>query len=1267
MRYNLLKQNRILFFPAVILVVLIILSAFLQPVFLNNREKEWDKQLSILLVKNSSFIQDSFNQKSALLMSNRDQIEKEIIQTGNRSDLNSIFGVVLNKKYSVRIHIYENRNLIAWNSDPVIDSTGYSSLKEKENETFLVRNKQYVFLSLYSHINIDRKAYSLIVSVPIQKFYHLQNLPETAGDFIDSLSAKIHSDIELEYSVLARPVKDGRRYSFPLLNNYKNKIGSVSFSKTSLSTQLNSIKEDFQLVQSLLLVSLFILCCYWISGSYYQNLNVVYKYLLVCSIAIVARALLFFLEIPSSFLHNELTNASNFSSQFAFGIVRSPLEFLLTAVTLLVVAFFSYKLLLGYFNPDASRKKSFSIPDLIVILICCVLILLLWRGFGAAVKSVVMDSTIRYFKEFTLTPPLVVLLMCLNLLILGAIIFLSCASLILLAASKINRLRVENKKHLFLYSFILLQLLGWIFDTLQSEPQGTDLIRIIFFTVLFIVVYQVMFRERELTAKFLFFSIAASIVSVSLITNYNTRLEKESLKNTAYDLVRVNQNQIQFIVFQTLMQIKSNSGLEDPINDYSAKAFELWSRSLLYREGINSSIEFYDAQKKFLGGFTSITGEKLGTSASLLNDKDETRIIPFRNLYENKINVSGFTISHPDNFPSIYILIRTSLDEDHFNYSILPGLLSPEKAGISSALDIDAVRVFDYHDKNLYGSYGDVNISKTEEDKILNAVYNNANEAWIEINLNGEKNLVFALKQNTNSGDKIIALARPEKRFSWNLSDFFKIFFIHMGSIICILVLIAVAKFRLLRTRVISFRVKLSLAFLFVAIIPLLIIAFYIRGLTDEKNDEMLSRVLNEKGSQVGAYFESIVLRSDVDLKMLLEKASKDLRTNFSIYVDDNLFYSSFQSFYSAGILDSQLNPSAYNELMLQKYKGYSNKEVFEGKNYYSSYRVFNVAGKNYVIQVSSMFNQVLLPLSSDELDIFLFGIFSFVVVLIIIISTLLSGQISSPIKKLTLATRSVASGDYNVEVADNAKGEIKELVDGFNLMVRKVNQSQIDIAKFEREEAWREMAKQVAHEIKNPLTPMKLSVQQLMIAYKDKSPKFDSIFEKVTATVISQIETLKNIASEFSNFARMPRINIERIDLVMNIREALSLFQGEKLKIDFKCDGMKVFINADKDHLKRTIVNLVRNALQANATEVLMQVDIQNSNCLIRVSDNGNGIPQEVLPNVFDENFTTKKSGMGLGLSMAKKFIESIQGMIEVENTSSNGTTFLINLPLAE
>jgi two-component system, NtrC family, nitrogen regulation sensor histidine kinase NtrY len=237
-------------------------------------------------------------------------------------------------------------------------------------------------------------------------------------------------------------------------------------------------------------------------------------------------------------------------------------------------------------------------------------------------------------------------------------------------------------------------------------------------------------------------------------------------------------------------------------------------------------------------------------------------------------------------------------------------------------------------------------------------------------------------------------------------------------------------------------------------------------------------------------------------------------------------------------------------------------------------------------------------------------------------------------------------------------------LINGFNSMTDELRRNQIELAELERENAWKEMAKQVAHEIKNPLTPMKLAMQQLIISYRDKNKNFDSIFEKVSSTILKQIESLSSIASEFSRFARMPNYKLEIIDLIPVIKDTINLFGEDKIKITFETEVRKALLETDDSQLRRMFINLIRNSIQADASLINISLQEKNNFYKIFISDNGKGISFELKDKVFEANFTTKEKGMGLGLKLTKRFLEGINGSIKLADSSNNGTVFEINIP---
>jgi nitrogen fixation/metabolism regulation signal transduction histidine kinase len=223
-----------------------------------------------------------------------------------------------------------------------------------------------------------------------------------------------------------------------------------------------------------------------------------------------------------------------------------------------------------------------------------------------------------------------------------------------------------------------------------------------------------------------------------------------------------------------------------------------------------------------------------------------------------------------------------------------------------------------------------------------------------------------------------------------------------------------------------------------------------------------------------------------------------------------------------------------------------------------------------------------------------------------------------------------------------------------------------------EREGAWREMAKQVAHEIKNPLTPMKLSVQHLMRAYASNPDEVGPLLQRMSRTLIEQIEGLVRIADEFSNFAKMPRAELKPLELNQVLTSVVDLFeQSEQLSITMEGKSRSAPIMGDRDQLIRVFNNLLTNAVQAIPGDryghVRVSVEEDGEFWLVRIQDNGTGIPEELQDKVFYPNFTTKSSGSGIGLAMSRNIVEQHGGYISFETQENVGTTFLIKFKMQD
>ncbi len=250
--------------------------------------------------------------------------------------------------------------------------------------------------------------------------------------------------------------------------------------------------------------------------------------------------------------------------------------------------------------------------------------------------------------------------------------------------------------------------------------------------------------------------------------------------------------------------------------------------------------------------------------------------------------------------------------------------------------------------------------------------------------------------------------------------------------------------------------------------------------------------------------------------------------------------------------------------------------------------------------------------------------------------------------------------------ILKNASVEIYNLVNAYNSMVDELGESAVKLAKSEREQAWREMAKQVAHEIKNPLTPMRLTVQSFEQRFDVNDPDIKTKLSEFSKSLIQQIDTMSSIASAFSSFAEMPKQKRETLDVVEVVRLAIDIFNEEYIHYFHEKDTL--IAQLDKTQLIRIVTNLVKNAIQSMEDNQYPKIEVkvkeEDGNVVISVADNGKGISEEDKNMIFEPKFTTKSSGMGLGLPMIKNIVEAYNGSITFTTEINKGTVFTVSIP---
>jgi two-component system nitrogen regulation sensor histidine kinase NtrY len=295
--------------------------------------------------------------------------------------------------------------------------------------------------------------------------------------------------------------------------------------------------------------------------------------------------------------------------------------------------------------------------------------------------------------------------------------------------------------------------------------------------------------------------------------------------------------------------------------------------------------------------------------------------------------------------------------------------------------------------------------------------------------------------------------------------------------------------------------------------------------------------------------------------------------------------------------------------------------------------------------------------------------VYSFMLIVAFGLAYFLSSYITKSLKTISDRINETSLSQKNKKIVLEASSkEINLLIKSYNRMVEELEISAVKLAQSEREEAWREMAKQVAHEIKNPLTPMRLTVQSFERKFNPEDPEIIQKMKDYSETLIQQIDTMNAVASAFSNFASMPAQQNETLNVVEVVELALDIFNEEH--VVFESESPEIISKIDRTQLIRIITNLVKNAIQSipeqqeNKT-VFVTVKKDLNNVLIIVEDNGIGIKPEDISRIFEPKFTTKNSGMGLGLGIIKNIIENYKGTITFDTEYGKGTRFTVSLPI--
>lgn len=393
-------------------------------------------------------------------------------------------------------------------------------------------------------------------------------------------------------------------------------------------------------------------------------------------------------------------------------------------------------------------------------------------------------------------------------------------------------------------------------------------------------------------------------------------------------------------------------------------------------------------------------------------------------------------------------------------------------------------------------------------------------------------------------------------------------------------------------------------------------------------------------------------------------------------------------SFYDKRTISETTTPQIYQQHLLPSVLPYDIYNRLYVEQQQDAFSTVNLAGQSLLIGYRSIYNENNQPLGTIAIPTFLESpkydqqllettsylilIYMLVFGLFIIGSTAISKKLTRPLIYIQRGLNKISAGNLDTTIPVKSRDEIGNLAKAYNNMVSRLKKLQKELAVAEREAAWKEMAQQVAHEIKNPLTPMKLNVQHLERQLKSDNQdpeKLKKQVRKITNNLIEQIQSLNNIASDFSKFSQPLEEDFKQVNLVGTLSSVANLYEhDEKVKVVFNTPNRSIRVQGIEDELKRVLINLVKNAYEAmpDGGEINLRLYQKQQNVFVEIEDDGVGIPEEDRSNIFVPNFSTKSSGTGLGLAICKKIIEAHEGSISFASVEEEGTTFVVKLPQA-
>jgi two-component system nitrogen regulation sensor histidine kinase NtrY len=1126
----------------------------------------------------------------------------------------------------------------------------------------------------------------LYVSKPIESHDPLKPEDIQTG-FSRLCSQKLNCQVELiipDSSVQQNQAGDS---SFVLKDFNNKEIGSLQIQPQTKDARIAGLKVIFdRWITALIALTILLSGIYLLIKCRRMNLQWIS---LSLSIVILwgIRFGWLLIDFPRSIYSGMLFDPSLYASSFGFGLTATLGDLVLSTFTLLYSSLLALRTYIQYKRNEKTKSEPESILTLLLaaaaILMPFVLLGML-RAYGAALHSFFFDSTIRFYDPANIIPDVPAVLLQFSILCIStAAIIAAC-----LCTDVVRRFWQSKRMFHLANPWIVIAahyaLCTAIFYHLDENPQVPFYsLGILLFAAYFLQVWVVERMRFQVLSLFTFATlwlmICSFLLSMPAIRMQGIAKAKKNVELIASEVARPADEWMSYMIQEGLRS--ASQGLQEKRLDAdipNAKednlAFRLWMQMPLSKRGYNSAVVLYDPagneMDRFVVGLNSY--EQREILAKVFQGEEETvsNVQPSLSL-NVPILYGAWTVlrNDQDSVAGSMAVVMSASREVQLGYNET-GLLTVPSSTYGE-LSYRNYAVSEYRNGKLSSTTARAFTVPEFLTPDVSANFDSTSQYyWQKQDLDGN---VFhtVYTRDLREPERIVAIHLAPLDIRLSVFNYLKTGF-SLYVLIFFTFAAGVLKRRQWKKLIFSFRFRLFVGFTAISLLPLIFLGYYNRKFASEISDQGTSELLQREISTLEQRFSSYVENENDFVSGVnddfCEALSAEYGIDISVYYGSELQASSRSELYRAGLLDRRLDGNVFEETTSKPNMVVYRTERMGLMTYTVASKAFKIGAKVVgVLSVPALSRQHILDMEIAQRNAFVFGTSLLAFCIMIAATGFLAHRMTRPLLELDRAAHQVGKGDLNISIASKSHDELGNLIRSFNEMTRELQENRKNLSKAERERAWREMAKQVAHEIRNPITPMKLSIQHLQQLFKDKAPLREDVMQSVMKSLMDQIDALSRIAAEFSNFAKMPEARYERFDLKNVISATVFLFsQIQDIRFHVVMPDVPMFLVADKDQMQRVIVNILRNAVQAMTSGGTIDIVLteQSKNYNVRIHDTGPGIAPELIKKIFEPNFSTKTEGMGLGLAIVRKIIEDYGGVIHCESIVGKGTTFEINLP---